>query len=279
LHGGVSSSVHLVHLSNREAVIVRRYGAYMQQVDPQACEREYRILGVLRGLDQPVPAPLLLDVDGHSFGAPTVVLSRLAGRPLMVPHDLTDHLDQMARALVRLHALPIDEMTFLPDQRVYVERSLQADRKPSGDRLQQAVWAAAQRGWARVAESDGRPALVHGDYWPGNLLWRRGKLTGIVDWEQPRLGNPTKDVATCRADLSIVFGLDAADAFSTRYLAGGGQVDHLEFYDLLVATWALREIEGWATVYPLLGRPDLTPQLATRRIRAFAERALSRQNG
>ena len=38
--------------------------------------------------------------------------------------------------------------------------------------------------------------LVHGDYWPGNLLWQRGRLTGVVDWEEPRLGDPSRDVAT-----------------------------------------------------------------------------------
>jgi hypothetical protein len=26
----------------------------------------------------------------------------------------------------------------------------------------------------------------------------------VVDWEQPRLGDPAKDVATCRGDLTIV---------------------------------------------------------------------------
>jgi hypothetical protein len=35
------------------------------------------------------------------------------------------------------------------------------------------------------------------------------------------------------------------------------------------------EIEDWATVYPLLGRPELTPDMARRRIRAFAEATLA----
>ena len=68
------------------------------------------------------------------------------------------------------------------------------------------MWAAAQRGWRRVSQLPERRALVHGDYWPGNLLWRRGRLIGVIDWEQPRLGDPTKDVATCRGDLNILFG-------------------------------------------------------------------------
>ena len=25
--------------------------------------------------------------------------------------------------------------------------------------------------------------LMHGDYWPGNTLWKDGRLVGIIDWE------------------------------------------------------------------------------------------------
>jgi aminoglycoside phosphotransferase (APT) family kinase protein len=275
LHGGLSSSVHLVHLAGHAAVIVRRYGAYTQAAEPEACQREFRILGVLTQMGQPVPAPLLLDAEGGPFGAPTIVMSRLPGRPLLVPHNLADYLTQMARALVRLHTLPVDDFAFLPDQRVYVERALQPDRRPSeADPLQASVWAAAHDRWSKVARNNERRAVLHGDYWPGNLLWSRQRLVGIVDWEQPRLGDPTKDVATCRGDLSILFGLEAADAFLQAYLTAGGSVDNLDFWDLLIATWAVREIGGWATVYPRLGRPDLTPALAERRIRQFATRAL-----
>jgi aminoglycoside phosphotransferase (APT) family kinase protein len=278
LHGGVSSSVHLINLEttdgHREAVIVRRYGAYAQAVEPEGCAREFRILSELTRLGQPVPEPLLLDSDGGPFGAPTVVMSRLPGRPLLAPRDLSDYLVQLAEALVSLHALPVDAFAFLPDQQLYVERALQPDRQPSSDALQVAVWRAAQSGWARVAKTQRRRAVLHGDYWPGNVLWRRGRLIGIVDWEQPRLGDPTKDVATCRGDLSILFGLEAADEFLRAYRAAGGHVADLAFWELLVSTWALREINGWAKVYPLLGRADLSPELANERIRRFAARAL-----
>ena len=278
LHGGVSSSVHVVHLvtdsGQRQAVIVRRYGAYMQQVEPDACEREFKLLTALERMGLPVPAPLLLEAGGGPFGAPTVVMSRLPGRPLLAPRALSEYLRQLAHTLVRLHGVPADELAFLPDQRVFVERALQPDRRPLGDALQEAVWAAAQRRWSRLANASLRRALLHGDYWPGNLLFRRQQLVGIVDWEQPRLGDPTRDVATCRGDVSVLFGLHAADEFLHEYLAAGGQVDDLQFWDLLIATWAVREIGGWAKVYPLLGRPDLTPELAEQRIRHFAARAL-----
>jgi aminoglycoside phosphotransferase (APT) family kinase protein len=202
-------------------------------------------------------------------------MSRVPGRPLLAPRNLSAYLQQLAMALAGLHALPTHGFGFLLDQRVYTQRALSPDRAPSGDRLQEAVWAAAQRLWPDIAREDRPSTLLHGDYWPGNVLWQRGRLTGVIDWEQPRLGDPTKDVATCRGDLSILFGLEAANDFTRAYLAAGGaRLNHVRFWELLVSTWAVRDIEEWAVVYPLLGRPELTPALARQRIRRFAEAAL-----
>jgi aminoglycoside phosphotransferase (APT) family kinase protein len=276
LRGGISSSVHVVHIATaedrRQAVVVRRYGAYAQEHDPHACEREYRLLETLTRLRQRVPRPLLLDAQGGAFEAPTIVMGRIAGRPDLAPRRMDDYLRQMAEALLALHRLPVQEFAFLPDERVYVERALRPELTPRGDALQEAVWAAARARWPRIETR--QRTLVHGDYWPGNLLWRRGQLVGIVDWEQSRLGDPTKDVATTRGDLSILFGLEAADVFVQAYVATGGGVDNLDFWDLLISTWAVREIDEWSTVYPLLGRHDVGQALARERIRAFATRAL-----
>jgi len=279
LHGGIASSVYLVHLESdsarRQAVVVRRYGAYSREHDPEASQREFTILNVLSRQGLPVPKPFFVEPGASPF----LVMSRVAGRPLLAPRDLTDYVRQTAETLVRLHAVSLEGLEFLADQRVYTERALRPDLRPHGDPLQEAVWEAALRLWPRLGQA--RRTLVHGDYWPGNILWSRGRLVGVIDWEQPRLGDPTKDVATCRGDLSILFGLDAAAEFLQHYLGAGGTVSNLEFWDLLVSTWAVREIETWASVYPLLGRPELTPEVARQRIRAFAQAALdgSRRSG
>jgi len=279
MQGGISSSVHLVHLQardgKRQAVVVRRYGTYLHRVDPSACEREFRVLQVLARSGFPVPSPLLLDADGEVYGARTLVMERVVGRPLLAPDDLGDYLDQTARTLARLHALPIADVAFLPELRVDIERALSEYRGRQADDLQAAIYAAACREWASIAAKTFPMALVHGDYWPGNILWRRNRLIGVIDWEQPRIGDPVKDVATCRGDISILFGMAAADEFLRRYIAAGGaSVETLPFYELLISTWAVREIEQWAVVYPLLGRPDLTPAAARERIRTFAQAAL-----
>jgi aminoglycoside phosphotransferase (APT) family kinase protein len=202
-------------------------------------------------------------------------MSRVPGRPECAPRDLSDYLRQLAQTLADLHSLSTVGLDFLPNQRDMVNRSLGSPKETDAP-LQQAVWAAALAAWPIASQSPQR-VLVHGDYWPGNMLWRRGRLVGVVDWEQPRLGEPTKDIATCRGDLWVLFGQAAADEFLDRYVAAGGQpVNDLRFWQLLISTWAVPEMPEWAVGYRVLGRPDLTADVATERIREFAQAAVDR---
>lgn len=278
MRGGISSSVHLVSLQTadgaRQAVVVRRYGEYWLKTDPAACQREFKLLRHLSTIGFPAPRPLFLDADGGPFGAPTVVMSRLPGKPLCAPRNLADFLEQMAQTLAELHRLPVDGLDFLPNQRAMVDRALGRTLE-TDDPLQVALGEAARSEWARYPRSEDVETLVHGDYWPGNLLWRRGQLVGVIDWEQPRLGDPTKDVATARGDLAVLYGSAAADAFVEYYLAAGGQpLSHAHFWELLICAWAVPEMPAWAQAYRALGRADLTSEVATERMRAFATRVL-----
>jgi aminoglycoside phosphotransferase (APT) family kinase protein len=144
--------------------------------------------------------------------------------------------------------------------------------------LQLEIWAAAVAEWARISQLDERRVLVHGDYWPGNLLWVRNRLVGLVDWEQPRLGDLVKDVATCRGDLWVLFGHGAADEFLHEYEhAANIKIKNLRFWELFIATEAVRDMPYWAGAYRVMGRADLTTETAVPRIRAFARAALDRR--
>src|SRR5207244_6415488 len=85
LRGGVSASVHLVHLidtgGQRHVVVVRRYGDHYLPSTPSPSEREFKVLEVLERAAYPAPRPLLVEAEGGPFGRPTVVMTRLPGRP------------------------------------------------------------------------------------------------------------------------------------------------------------------------------------------------------
>ncbi|MCA1645752.1 MAG: phosphotransferase [Chloroflexi bacterium] len=280
LRGGISSSVYLVQVEDaagaRSAVVVRRYGDHWPPSKPSVSEREFKLLAVLAQCAFRSPRPLMVEAEGGPFGSPTVVMTRLPGRPLLAPRDVPRYVQQMARTLVDLHGLPTHELDFLRDQRDRVTEVLSAPPH-TADALRLAVHAAAAAEWVRVCQVPVRHSLVHGDYWPGNLLWVRGRLVGVIDWEQPRLGSPVEDVATSRGDLSVLFGPAAADHFLREYERAAGVsigAADLRFWDLMIASVAVRQMPAWTAAYRVLGRPDLTPELANGRIRAFARAAL-----
>jgi aminoglycoside phosphotransferase (APT) family kinase protein len=283
LRGGISASVYQVDLvagdGARQAVVVRRYAAEWHRADPEVCTREFKVLEELQRWSFPSPRPLRLDQQGGPFGAPTIVTTHLPGRPVLRTREIEDYVRQIATTLVQLHSVPIDRLDFLPDQAELLSDSL-ANHEVADDPLEPDLRQAVLNAWPTVSAAPTRRALVHGDYWPGNLLWRRGRLVGVVDWEDARLGDPSRDVAICRGDLTLLFGQYAADAFRREYEAAAGhRVSNLPFWDLLTCTLALPEVDHWSPGWRALGRSDLTVETARERFRDLARAALARTAG
>jgi aminoglycoside phosphotransferase len=47
-------------------------------------------------------------------------------------------------------------------------------------------------------------SVVHGDFWPGNLMVERGRVLGVIDWESARLtGPPARDLARFVTSYSL----------------------------------------------------------------------------
>ena len=109
------------------------------------------------------------------------------------------------------------------------------------------------------------PVLLHGDYWPGNLLWHDGRLAAIIDWEDAKLGDPLNDLAISRLDMLCIFGVDAMHAFTDHYQRSMAvDTTYLPHWDLYAALRLVRladaDFDAWAAFYPPFGRPDITAQ-------------------
>ena len=94
------------------------------------------------------------------------------------------------------------------------------------------------------------PALVHIDYWPGNILWDRGRITAVVDWEEAAYGDPGIDVAYCRMEMVLEGMGQAADEFLAVYEAEMGHVANLGFWELTAAARPMADPVGWVSESP-----------------------------
>jgi aminoglycoside/choline kinase family phosphotransferase len=58
------------------------------------------------------------------------------------------------------------------------------------------------------------PAVfIQRDFHPGNVLWWRGAMSGVVDWQSASIGPADVDVGHCRANL-LGFSRSVADRFT-----------------------------------------------------------------
>jgi aminoglycoside phosphotransferase (APT) family kinase protein len=110
-----------------------------------------------------------------------------------------------------------------------------------------------------------QPILMHGDFHPGNTLWDRDRLTGIVDWCESRLGPASCELAYCRVDVALFLGRPAADRLTHHYaaIAGAEPVD-LPVFDLIWGLDALRKQVRMLRGFRQLGLIDNLQQFTDR---------------
>jgi len=86
--------------------------------------------------------------------------------------------------------------------------------------------------WSRAVAVFHGPRLdpdqvfLHRAYHPGNVLWRRGNLTGVVDWQAASIEPRSADVWHCRATLLRAFTLETADRFVRCWESIAGETFH-----------------------------------------------------
>jgi aminoglycoside phosphotransferase (APT) family kinase protein len=225
LRGGMSSAVHLLTAyggaGQRRQAVLRRYVRPEHNVEgPDIAEREARALRASGAAAVATPLLLAVDPAGVDAGAPAVLMSRLPGRVDWWPSDTGRWLRRLAELLPRIHDSPRPARgtlrRFAPDP--------QASYQPPG-------WARYPWVWERAAEIYRGPApllpevLVHGDFHPGNVLWRWGKVSGVVDWQAACTGPAVADVAHCRVNL-LTSGADAAERFAALWRHAAGAAYH-----------------------------------------------------
>jgi Ser/Thr protein kinase RdoA (MazF antagonist) len=116
---------------------------------------------------------LLLDGDVYANWSerPISAISWLDGQAEITPKDPKRWADELGRALAIVHAVPRDRPAALPS---VFDRSDGAQEALDGPFVR-----CVRSHWSRIIGSP--EVLVHCDYWPGNVVWRDGRLVGIAD--------------------------------------------------------------------------------------------------
>ena len=274
LRGGVWSAVHRVTVERRGVrtfVVLRQYpGDFGLDAD---LKKEVANLGVVAGSGLPVPEVLATDLAGASTGgSPSLLMTRLPGHVDLTPADPPSWLAQIAEVAARLHSLDLPAKAFKPwTDPLGLEPTL---RVPA-DAPRPAVWKAAFDVMAE-APPKATSGFLHRDFLLVNMLWSRGKLTGLTDWNGTSRGPRELDVGHCGLNLAMLFSPDWSEELRSLYesVAGVALDPWWELYALL----NYGDGDGWANAIPIqvAGRCPVDLAGMTARVEVAVETALHR---
>jgi aminoglycoside phosphotransferase (APT) family kinase protein len=257
-------------------IVARRYRGGWSDPGGRA-RREFQALQIAERVGIPVAKPIVLDDVGELLGWPGIVVSYVDGRQTFKSGDRA-WVREMAHVLAAVHSVRCPQAPALPsadEEALWFTNTGEMTEAMRFDRDGAAVWEAVQAHRGSLAAV--APALVHLDYWTGNLLWRAGRIAAVVDWEEASCGDPAIDVAYLRRDLWGLGMREEADWFLDEYQsATGGRVRNLAFWELAAAVRSMPDPEKGVESQRALGVTGRTPADLIRAHHDFIEGALRR---
>jgi Ser/Thr protein kinase RdoA (MazF antagonist) len=254
LAGASSTAVHRLELSDGSRLVLRRYSwpGFLAD-EPVAPRREVDALGFAFARGLSVPEVVAADATGSSIGddVPAVLMSFVPGRAVAVPD-----LRRLAEVAASIHDTSPDGF-----EHEYFRWYEGTTTGPPSGTSRPKLWETAIELWTERMPAY-RPAFIHRDYHPGNVLWLRGEPTGVVDWANACRGPRGCDIAHCRSNLVQLAGQEAADRFVREYESITGETHH--------PYWAIASIlehgpSRWTPAELSVWEPDLARAVSAMR--------------
>ena len=211
LEGGVSSEVFLIIVESKkgeEKIVLRTEGGPPAE---NSIKTEYLLFEKLHQTKVPCAKPIHLDHSKEILDKDFMLMTYLEGTIEIPEIKNFGFLNKMVGILKNIHnvdtkilpTLPCrfdptyDLFEFLPNARINKElKAILKDYDTS---------------------YSGKPVLLHGDFWPGNILWTKDEISGVLDWEYAAIGDPVSDLAVASLELKYDYGKRGVDRFLDLY--------------------------------------------------------------
>ena len=212
LTGGWASSLYTFTLQQTESGDAPETTLVLKMYAPTArgrehATREWRALTRLCAVNYAVPRVILFEPEARHLGRPFIVMDYVPSTPFWHVFGAADPVRQaqltrlFAARLVALHALDpqlLEPAAILTHPHSYIERELEQLRRDSANSPHAPL--AELVGWLegrKQAVPCERPAILHRDYHPWNVLVDAAEHLWVVDWDW-QIGDARFDLAwTC----------------------------------------------------------------------------------
>jgi aminoglycoside phosphotransferase (APT) family kinase protein len=222
LTGGVSAQITALevegHNGQIQKLIVRQHGEADRSANPRIAADEFNLLRILEAHGLSAPKPYFVDLSDEIFPTPYIVIEYIEGETVFAPADVDSFIRQVAVTLARIHtvATPNRSSVFLPN----IESIYSAKLRQRPALLDDSISEGRMREFLEMAsplQPQNPQVLLHGDYWPGNLLWKDGQLAGVIDWEDAKIGDALSDLGIARLEILWALGANAMLDFTHQY--------------------------------------------------------------
>lgn len=214
-------------------LLVRRAAGGAIYADMLSLEEEYRVLQAADAAGVKVPRPYgyLADLAGRDAFVMERVQGETIGRRIVRQPELRGAREalpmQMAQQLARIHAVPLDEVDFVPGPRrpPAVDAYLDGLQGQLDALLEPHPAIELGLRWLREhPPADEEVTFIHADFRLGNLVVDEEGMVAVLDWENAQAGPPAADLgwALVRAwrfgnDDQRLAGIGAAEPYLERY--------------------------------------------------------------
>jgi aminoglycoside phosphotransferase (APT) family kinase protein len=204
-------------------------------------EREAKILRVLHEQGIPVPEVLAYHEDPQA-----AVLAHVEGRDnfnlVTDPAERDSIAEDFLEILAKLHSVDIGlfekagvKIPKTPEEIALNDLDVWQSTYEAGVREPLPILTFACQ-WLRrnVPRATGDPVLCQGDTGPGNLLFHKGKVSALVDFELAHISDPMTDIA-CVRSRDLYTPIDRFSERLARYSELSGRAidfDSLYFYNV-----------------------------------------------
>lgn len=200
-----------------------------------ACNAE----ALLVAADHDMPAPRLLGWDrtGDAAGVVASVETVLPGTSAWQAPTTQSRLRAAGRAIAGVHQVqlvkPSEHLPYRP-RPIAVDDF--ADDRRQGRMETPSLLRDADDRLRAVEPPIGNQVFVHGDVWPGNIVWTGVRIGGLIDWKTAGVGNPGVDLGELRKQVAITFGAEApAEVLRGYEEAWGSSASDVAYWDVVAA--------------------------------------------